>query len=300
MLVTWAEAFGKSAFMAVGIDGKAVSEQVKVSVLLEATRFRQEHGRAPSLHVILVGDDPASAVYVRNKEASAEKAGIAGTVHRLPASTTESDLLGLVAELCTRDDVDGLLVQFPVPPHISQTKVIQTIHPSRDVDGLHQVNVGRLWSGVPGLVSCTPAGCLELLKSLGVQLRGRHAVVVGRSQLVGRPIAALLLDQDCTVTIAHSRTQDLAQVCRTADILVAAVGRPQMITAEHVKLGAIVIDVGINRLPDGRLVGDVDFESVTPIASHITPVPGGVGPMTIAMLLKNTVQAAFMRQTSAD
>lgn len=282
--------------MAVLIDGKTIAAKVRGEVASEAARFLAEFGRAPGLHVILVGGDPASAVYVRNKEAAALKTGIAGEVHRLPEDASEATVLALVQELNAREDVDGILVQFPVPAHISQGRIVETISPEKDVDGLHAVNVGRLWSGLPGLVSCTPNGAVRLLKEAGVPLRGKRAIVIGRSNLVGKPISALLLQEDCTVILAHSRTEDLAERCREADIVIAAVGRPRLVGADWVRPGAAVIDVGINRLTDGTICGDVDFEKVEPVAGYITPVPGGVGPMTIAMLLQNTVQAAFARK----
>lgn len=281
--------------MAQRIDGKAVSAKVRDEVLERARRFQSQFGRRPGLHVILVGDDPASAVYVRNKEVAAKQAEIEGAVHRLPADASEASVLSLIEKLNARDDVDGILVQFPVPPQVSQSKILETIHPDKDVDGLHAVNVGRLWSGLPGLVSCTPAGCIRLLEETGVDLAGKRAVVVGRSNLVGKPIAALLLQKNCTVTFAHSRSLDLPARCREADILIAAVGRAKMIKGDWIQKGALVIDVGINRDESGKLCGDVDFDQAEPVAGAITPVPGGVGPMTIAMLLSNTVDAAFAR-----
>lgn len=278
--------------MAVLLDGKAIAATVRAEVRAEAEAFEREMGRRPGLHVVLVGDDPASAVYVRNKERAAKESGIDGAVHRLPRETSEDALLGLVRELNADAMVDGVLVQFPVPPQIRQGKVIETILPDKDVDGLHAVNVGLLWGGGEGLVSCTPLGAMRLLDATGVDLRGKRAVVVGRSALVGKPIAALLLARDATVTLAHSRTIDLSARVGEADIVIAAVGRPELLHGSWIREGAIVIDVGINRLADGRLVGDVHFDSAAARASYITPVPGGVGPMTIAMLLKNTVQAA--------
>lgn len=286
--------------MAKRIDGKAIAAKVRAEVARDAARFEAEYGRKPGLHVILVGDDPASAVYVRNKESAAEAANIAGQVHRLPQDASQEAVLSRVRELNARADVDGILVQFPVPPQVSQNAVLETIDPKKDVDGLHAVSVGSLWSGLPGLVSCTPAGCVRLLKEAQVPLEGKRAVVIGRSNLVGKPIAALLLNENCTVTLAHSRTADLPARCREADILIAAVGRAKMVKADWVKPGAAVIDVGINRDEAGKLCGDVDYEEVEPIAGVITPVPGGVGPMTIAMLLQNTVTAAFAREKSAS
>lgn len=279
------------------IDGKAIAAQVRAEVAQAAARFEKTYGRKPGLHVVLVGDDPASAVYVRNKETAAEKSNIHGVVHRLPADSSEATVLDLVRRLNGDADVDGILVQFPVPEHISQAKIVATISPSKDVDGLHAENVGRLWSGLPGLVSCTPAGCLRLLQETGVVLAGKRAVVVGRSNLVGKPMLALLLDQSCTVTVAHSKTEDLQARVREADIVIAAVGRAKMVRKDWIKPGAIVIDVGMNRDENGQLCGDVDYEACAEVAGFITPVPGGVGPMTIAMLLKNTVDAAFSMKT---
>ncbi len=281
--------------MATRIDGKAVAEVVRSEVAQGVAEFAKQHGRPPGLHVILAGDDPASAVYVRNKETAAAQVGMAGQVHRLPASVSEEELLATVRDLNQAIDVDGILVQFPVPRQISQGRVLATIAPEKDVDGLHATNVGKLWSGLPGLVSCTPRGCIRLLEEAGVEFEGKRAVVIGRSNLVGKPIAALLLNKNCTVTLAHSRTADLPARCREADILIAAAGRTKMVGADWVKPGAAVIDVGINRDDDGKLCGDVDYDAVEPVAGWITPVPGGVGPMTIAMLLDNTLEAALAR-----
>jgi methylenetetrahydrofolate dehydrogenase (NADP+) / methenyltetrahydrofolate cyclohydrolase len=285
--------------MAQIIDGKAVAQKVRDEVKAGVAAFRAAHGRAPGLHVVLVGDDQASAVYVRNKEAAAEEVGMAGKVYRLPASTSEAELLQLVSALNDDEAVDGILVQFPVPAQISQTRVIETISPAKDVDGLHPSSAGALWAGADGLVSCTPAGCLRLLKEAGVPLSGANAVVVGRSNLVGKPVAALLLAENATVTIAHSKTRDLAAVCRQADVLVAAVGREAIIKGDFVKPGAAVIDVGMNRNAAGKLCGDVDFVAAEKVAGYITKVPGGVGPMTIACLLENTLKAAKMRRSRA-
>ena len=286
--------------MATLIDGKAVSKIVREEVARGVDAFKAQYGRVPGLHVVLVGDDSASAVYVRNKEKAAAEVGIAGHVHRLVASTPEETLLGLVRELNQSGEVDGILVQFPVPPGIRQQKVVQATAPSKDVDGLHPESIGALWSGVQGLVPCTPRGCMRLIAETGVKVEGAHAVVVGRSNLVGKPIAGLLLAAHATVTLAHSKTQDLPSVCRGADILVAAVGRTKMIPGSWIKPGAIVIDVGMNRDDAGKLCGDVDFESAAAVASAITPVPGGVGPMTIAMLLENTLTAARARISRAS
>jgi methylenetetrahydrofolate dehydrogenase (NADP+)/methenyltetrahydrofolate cyclohydrolase len=281
------------------IDGKAISKVVREEVARDVEAFKAEHGRAPGLHVVLVGEDPASTVYVRNKEKAALEVGIVGQVHRLPESTTEEALLGLVRELNQSGEVDGILVQFPVPKGIRQQKVVEGTAPSKDVDGLHPESIGALWAGIPGLVPCTPRGCMRLIAETGVKLDGARAVVVGRSNLVGKPIAGLLLAANATVTLAHSKTQDLPDVCRGADILVAAVGRTKMIPGSWIKPGAIVIDVGMNRDEAGKLCGDVDFASASAVASAITPVPGGVGPMTIAMLLENTLNAARARAKRA-
>jgi len=277
------------------IDGKAVAATVRSEVARGVLAFRDRYGRAPGLHVVLAGEDPASAVYVRGKEKAAGEAGIAGVVHRLPADVSEATLLGLVRELNDDDRVDGILVQLPLPAGIGAEKVLAAIDPQKDVDGFHAVSVGALWSGQPGLVPCTPRGCIRLLEHAGIRLEGARAVIVGRSNIVGKPVAALLLARHATVTIAHSKSRDLAAICREADVLVAAVGKPNMIGADFVKPGAAVIDVGVNRLADGKLCGDVDFAQVAPIAGAITPVPGGVGPMTIAMLLDNTLMAATAR-----
>jgi methylenetetrahydrofolate dehydrogenase (NADP+) / methenyltetrahydrofolate cyclohydrolase len=281
--------------MAQIIDGKAVAQKVRDEVKAGVATFRAAQGRAPGLHVVLVGDDPASAVYVRNKEKAADEVGMAGKVYRLAASTSEQELLSLVGQLNADPAVDGILVQFPVPAQISQTRVIETISPAKDVDGLHPMSAGALWAGSDGLVSCTPSGCLRLLREAGVKLSGANAVVVGRSNLVGKPVAALLLAENATVTIAHSKTRDLGAVCRQADVLVAAVGREAVIKGDYIKPGAAVIDVGMNRNAQGKLCGDVDFDAAEPIAGFITKVPGGVGPMTIACLLENTLKAAKMR-----
>lgn len=281
------------------IDGKAFGETVREKVAAEVARLKAEHGLTPGLAVVLVGDDPASQVYVRNKGEQTEAAGMLSVTHRLPADTSQANLLKLVAELNTDADIHGILVQFPVPDHISQADVIAAINPDKDVDGLTVLSAGRLASGLPGLVPCTPTGCVMLIKDvLGDTLAGKRAVVIGRSNLVGKPVAQLLLAENCTVTIAHSKTRDLPAVCREADILVAAVGRPEMVKADWIKPGAVVIDVGMNRVPSiknpgkTRLVGDVAFEECEKVAGAITPVPGGVGPMTVACLLYNTVTAA--------
>jgi methylenetetrahydrofolate dehydrogenase (NADP+)/methenyltetrahydrofolate cyclohydrolase len=277
------------------LNGKVIAEGVRAEAAVGAARFRERHGRKPGLHVVLAGEDPASAVYVRNKEKAAEEAGFAGDVHRLPASVGERELLDLVMALNRRDDVDGILVQLPLPAGIASGKVLAAIDPAKDVDGFHAANVGALWSGQPGLVPCTPRGCIRLLHEGKVKLDGARAVVVGRSNIVGKPTAALLLAENATVTIAHSRTKDLPAVCREADILIAAVGRARMIRGDWVKPGAAVIDVGMNRDEEGKLCGDVDFASASEVAGVITKVPGGVGLMTVAMLLDNTLVAARQR-----
>ena len=278
------------------IDGKAFAVGLRERVGKAVAQLQQDHGLVPGLAVVLVGEDPASQVYVRNKGKQTLEAGMRSFEHKLPDTTAESELLALIDQLNTDPDVHGILVQLPLPDQIDSHAVINAIDPDKDVDGFHLINVGRLSTGAAGLVPCTPLGCLMLLKEELGDLSGKNAVVVGRSNIVGKPMASLLLAESCTVTIAHSRTKDLADVCREADILVAAVGRPQMIPGDWVKPGATVIDVGINRIEGAqgktRLVGDVDYASAEAVAGAITPVPGGVGPMTIACLLRNTVQAA--------
>lgn len=282
--------------MAQLIDGKAIAAKVRAEVADGVKRFRAEHGRAPGLHVVLAGDDPASAVYVRNKEKAAAEVGLDGHVHRLPSTITEGDLLSLVRRLNDDPAVDGILVQLPVPKGVRSEAVLDAVDPAKDVDGFHPVNVGALWTGKAGLVPCTPSGCMRLLAEAGATLAGARALVIGRSNIVGKPMAALLLAEHATVTIAHSRTRDLAARCREADVLIAAVGRAKMVGADWVKPGAFVIDVGMNRDENGKLCGDVDFAAVQPVAAAITPVPGGVGPMTIALLLQNTLRAAIARE----
>ena len=284
--------------MALIIDGKAIAAQVREEVARQVKDFEAQHGRVPGLHVVLAGDDPASATYVRNKEKQAAEVGIAGEVHRLPASVSHDELLGLVQQLNAAPDVDGILVQLPVPAQVDAPQILRTIDPDKDVDGFHAINVGRLWSGDEGLVPCTPRGVMRLLAEAETPLKGARAIIVGRSNIVGKPMAALLLAQHATVTIAHSRTVDLNERCREADVVVAAVGRAKMIKGGWIKPGATVIDVGMNRDENGKLCGDVDFAEVEPIARAITPVPRGVGPMTIAMLLENTVRAARARSAA--
>jgi methylenetetrahydrofolate dehydrogenase (NADP+)/methenyltetrahydrofolate cyclohydrolase len=277
------------------IDGKAIAEAVRQGVSERVAAFRAKHGRAPGLTVVLAGDDPASAVYVKSKEKTSNELGMAGSVLRFPASVSEDEILATVRSLNGDDSVDGILVQLPLPKQVRSALVLEAVDPKKDVDGFHPVNVGALWSGTPGLVPCTPRGCLRLLDEAGVSLDGARAVVVGRSNIVGKPVAALLLARNATVTLAHSKTRDLPALCREADVLVAAVGRAKMIRGDFIKPGATVIDVGVNRDEKGKLCGDVDFASAREVAGSITPVPGGVGPMTIAMLLENTLLAAESR-----
>jgi methylenetetrahydrofolate dehydrogenase (NADP+)/methenyltetrahydrofolate cyclohydrolase len=276
------------------IDGKAVGAAVRERAATEVGAYESEHGRTPVLATVIVGEDPASEIYVRNKHKACEEAGMRSVHHGLPAEASENELLELVGELGLDREVDGILVQLPVPDHIDPDRVVAAIDPGKDVDGLTPVNAGLLAHGMPGLVPCTPAGVMELLRHEAVDLEGAEAVVVGRSKLVGVPVARLLLAANATVTVCHSRTRDLDATCSRADVLVAAVGAPRLLGPEAVKPGAVVIDVGMNRGEDG-LCGDVDFDRVAEVAAAITPVPGGVGPMTIAMLLVNTLAAARSR-----
>ena len=283
------------------IDGRAFAEKLVSNVGNAVESLIKDHGFKPGLAVVLVGDNPASEVYVRNKVKQTEKAGMISIEHRLPDTTSESELITLVNNLNNNKDIDGILVQLPLPNHIDENSIINTISPSKDVDGFSIPNVGRLSTSGDGLIPCTPLGCLLLLKDFLGDLTGKTAVIIGRSNIVGKPMAQLLIKENCTVTIAHSKTIGLPDVCKDADILVAAVGRPEFVKAEWIKQGAVVIDVGINRLPavgdkKSKLVGDVDFKSVSNVCSAITPVPGGVGPMTIACLLRNTVTAACKRR----
>ena len=282
------------------IDGKAVAAALRARVADGVAAFRETVGRAPGLAVVLVGEDPASSVYVRSKGKATTEAGMQSVEHKLPETTSEAELLALVEELNRDARVDGILVQLPLPDQIDERKVIAAIDPAKDVDGFHVENAGRLAVGAEALVPCTPLGCLHLLKAELGDLTGKDAVVIGRSNIVGKPMAMLLLGESCTVTIAHSRTKDLPALCRRADILVAAVGRPEMVKGDWIKPGAAVIDVGINRIPSedgkGRLVGDVAYREAVDVAGAITPVPGGVGPMTIAMLLRNTLVVAHRRE----
>src|SRR3990170_479349 len=280
------------------IDGRAAAAALRQRVATQVAAFRAVTGRATGLATVLVGEDPASAVYVRSKGKATLEAGMESFSHSLPADTSQTDLLGLIGRLNADPAVDGILVQLPLPPHIDANTIILAIDPEKDVDGFHPINAGRLAIGLPGFVACTPLGCLILLKDTLGDLAGLHAVVVGRSNIVGKPMAQLLLKESCTVTIVHSRTRDLPSITRQADILVAAIGRPKMIVGDWLKPGATIIDVGINRTEEG-LVGDVDFASASQVAAAITPVPGGVGPMTIACLIRNSFVSAARRENFA-
>jgi methylenetetrahydrofolate dehydrogenase (NADP+)/methenyltetrahydrofolate cyclohydrolase len=299
------------------LDGKATAQAIRAEAATAAADFARRSGRPPGLAVVLVGDDPASRVYVGSKTRACAEAGIASFGHTLPAATTAAELFGLVERLNRDERVDGILVQLPLPAGLPTRELLERIDPAKDVDGFHPVNVGRLWTDEPGFVPCTPSGIVELLRRNGIPLAGRRAVVVGRSNIVGKPMAGLLVRESCTVTVAHSKTRDLPAVCREAEILVAAVGRAGIVGRDHVREGAIVVDVGMNRVTDrdtaarlvgsdpermaaferngSVLVGDVDFPAVAPVAGAITPVPGGVGPLTVALLLANTVAAAHRR-----
>ncbi len=281
------------------IDGKKISAEIKDELKEQAAAYR-DRGKEICLAVIQVGDDPASCVYVRNKKKACEYIGIRSLSYELPGETTEAELLSLVGELNARADVNGILVQLPLPEQINEEKVLNAISPLKDVDGFHPMNVGALCIGKKGFVSCTPAGVIQLLKRSGISISGKECVVVGRSNIVGKPMSLLLLRENGTVTVAHSRTADLKEVTRRADILVVAVGKPRMITADYVKEGAVVVDVGIHRDENNKLCGDVDYASVSPHCSAITPVPGGVGPMTIAMLMKNCVESILLQETYTD
>ena len=273
------------------LDGKAVSLKVKESVKVRADELKK-FGVEPTLAVVLVGEDKASQTYVRAKEKACNEYGIKSVAHRLSENTTQNELLALINVLNLDDSIHGILVQLPLPKHIDTNIVLAAIDPRKDVDGFHAVNVGKLVSGLDGFVPCTPLGVMEILKEYGIDVAGLNAVVIGRSNIVGKPMANLLLNASATVTVTHSKTKNLKEICKNADLIVAAIGRPFFLKADMVKDGAVVVDVGINRLDDGRLVGDVDFDEVAPKCSYITPVPGGVGPMTIAMLLNNTILAA--------
>lgn len=273
------------------LDGKAVSLKVKESVKIRADELKK-FGIEPTLAVVLVGEDKASQTYVRAKEKACNEYGIKSVAHRLSENTTQNELLALINVLNLDDSIHGILVQLPLPKHIDTNVVLAAIDPRKDVDGFHAVNVGKLVSGLDGFVPCTPLGVMEILKEYGIDVAGLNAVVIGRSNIVGKPMANLLLNASATVTVTHSKTKNLKEICKNADLIVAAIGKPFFLKADMVKDGAVVVDVGINRLDDGRLVGDVDFDEVAPKCSYITPVPGGVGPMTIAMLLNNTILAA--------
>lgn len=275
--------------MANRIDGKRISQEIRDELKIRVAELKNQ-GIEGCLAVIQVGEDPASSVYVKNKKRACEYIGIGSRSYELPQETTETELLNLIGKLNKEEEVSGILVQLPVPNHIDENKIIQAISPKKDVDGFHPQNVGALVSGLTGFVSCTPAGVIQLLKRSGISIEGKHCVVIGRSNIVGKPMALLMLREHATVTIAHSRTKDLREICKSADILIVAVGKPKMIDASYIKEGAVVIDVGIHRNA-GQLCGDVDFDSVFSHVSAITPVPGGVGPMTIAMLMNNCVQA---------
>ena len=277
--------------MAVRIDGKAVAEKIKAQVAEEVAALKAQ-GICPGMAVVLVGDDPASKIYVNNKKKACAQTGIYSEEHVLPAETTQEELLALIAKLNADEKIHGILVQSPLPKHLDEKLVVEHIDPNKDVDAFHAYNVGKIMIGDFAFLPCTPAGVIELIRSTGVEISGKNCVVVGRSNIVGKPMAMLLLHNNGTVTICHSKTKNLAEICRTADILVAAVGKAKFITADMVKPGAVVIDVGMDRDEYGKLCGDVDYDAVEPVASYITPVPGGVGPMTIAMLMKNAVSAA--------
>ena len=283
------------------ISGKELSARLKAEMAAQVSSFPEKYGRVPHLVVILVGDDPASVSYVTGKAKASQVVGIENTTIRRPSDISEEELLGLIRELNADDTVDGILVQLPLPEHISEARVIETISKDKDVDGFHPLNVAALWQKQPCTLPCTPKGIIKMLKAAGVEIKGKRAVVIGRSNIVGLPVAKLLLDENATVTIAHSRTADLPSVTREADILVVAIGRPRFVTADMVKQGAAVIDVGVNRDPEtGKLCGDVDFAAIEPKASVITPVPGGVGPMTICCLMENTIECFLNKMAPKD
>ncbi len=276
------------------IDGKAISGEVRAEIAADTVEFKSKYGIAPGLAVIIVGSDPASMVYVRNKKKACEQVGFYSEVYELPEDTTQETLVELVERLNNDEKIHGILVQLPLPKHLNETEILLKIKPNKDVDAFHPVNVGKIMIGNYDLLPCTPAGVMVLLQRSGVEINGKKCVVIGRSNIVGKPMAMLLLHANGTVTVCHSKTQDLTAICREADILVASIGKPEFVTADMVKEGAVVVDVGINRLESGKLVGDVNFAEAEPKASYITPVPGGVGPMTITMLLKNTLTAASL------
>lgn len=285
------------------IDGQAIAARLRHRVAEVATELRAQHGFTPGLAAIIVGDDPASRIYVRNKARACAAAGLASFEHVLPAEASEAEVIALVRALDADERVDGILVQLPLPAHVDALNIVAAIDPAKDVDGFHPLNIGRLWGGETTLVPCTPQGCMILLRAALPNLAGAEAVVLGRSHIVGRPLAALLIAADCTVTLAHTKSRDIPALCRRADILIAAAGQPAMVKRDWIKPGATVIDVGTNRVetPDGaRLVGDVDFDAARKVAGAITPVPGGAGPMTIACLLQNTLLAACRRRGLAD
>ena len=277
------------------IDGKSIAAAIRGEIAAQAAELKAQKGIVPGLAVVIVGDDPASKVYVRNKHRACEEVGFASFGYELPAETTEEELLALVDKLNRDERVHGILVQLPLPKHLDEEKILLAIDPAKDVDAFHPYNVGKIMIGNYDFLPCTPAGVMELLRRSGVEIAGKECVVVGRSNIVGKPQAMLLLQANGTVTICHSRTKDLREVCRRADILVAAIGKPEFFDASYIKEGAVVVDVGINRRPDGKLCGDVNFADVAPHTSYITPVPGGVGPMTIAMLMRNTLTAALKK-----
>ncbi|MBC8569438.1 bifunctional methylenetetrahydrofolate dehydrogenase/methenyltetrahydrofolate cyclohydrolase FolD [Zongyangia hominis] len=280
---------------AVIIDGKAVSKQTRDNIAVETAKLKAETGVTPGLAVVIVGDDSASRVYVNNKKKACAEVGFYSEEHALPAETTQEELVALVKELNTREEIDGILVQLPLPKHIDEKAVIEAISPKKDVDAFHEQNVGKIMIGNYSFLPCTPAGIVELIDSIGVDVTGKECVVIGRSNIVGKPMAMLMLHKNATVTICHSRTRDLPEVCRRADILIAAVGIAKFVKADMVKPGAVVIDVGMDRDENGKLCGDVDFDAVKEVAGYLTPVPGGVGPMTISMLMKNTLTSAKER-----
>lgn len=280
------------------INGKEISQQIKDELKAEVTRLA-EKGRHACLAVVQVGNDPASSVYVNNKKKACAYIGIESKSYELAEETTEEELISLVEELNADDGVNGILVQLPLPAHIDEDRIIRTISPDKDVDGFHPVSVGRLWIGEKGFLSCTPAGIIQLLKRSGIAIEGKECVVIGRSNIVGKPMAALLLRENATVTVAHSRTKDLKEIARRADILIVAMGKKKFITREYVKAGAVVIDVGMHRDENNKLCGDVDYDDVAPVTSAVTPVPGGVGPMTIAMLMDNCVETMRIREEKA-
>jgi len=276
------------------IDGKSIAQKVKNEIASRTSQLKQK-GIIPGLAVVIVGNDPASRVYVNSKKKACDEVGFYSEEYSLPETVSQSELVNLIKNLNDKSDINGILVQLPLPAHIDEQQIIHAINPLKDVDAFHPFNVGRIMIGNPDFLPCTPAGVMELIHSTGEPIEGKHCVVVGRSNIVGKPMSMLLLSKNGTVTICHSRTKNIEEICKSADILVAAVGKPCMITGDMVKEGAIVIDVGINRLENGKLCGDVDFETVSKKASYITPVPGGVGPMTIAMLMKNTLKACELQ-----